>query len=480
MSSGGKRKSKNSSMNLDRTVPKGSTHLRDKATIKRLSMYSQKPIRDKKGKILKHEFQSKDTSHNTRIQPDRRWFGNTRTVNQKELEDFRNAMTETSNDTYSVVLRRGKVPMALLNDPKKLSSSHLLTSESYADVFGPKKTRKRPKISATDYGDLLKSAQDKNEQYSEDKDSNVKKENEDKPAVREEIFDKGQSKRIWSELYKVIDSSDVIIQILDSRNPNGTRCRHIEEHLKKNAKHKHLILLLNKCDLIPTWATAQWVQTLSKEYPTLAFHASLTNPFGRGALIQLLRQFSILHNDKKQICVGFIGYPNVGKSSVINALRAKKVCNVAPIPGETKVWQYITLMKRIFLIDCPGVVYESGDSETETVLKGVVRVENLSEPMEYIPGVLERIKRIYIERTYGIAVWEDHVEFLAKLAKKTGKLLKGGEPDFQTTAKMVLYDFQRGRLPFFTPPPFDENYKDDSTEIKSLEGIKVDQKFSSI
>ncbi len=55
-----------------------------------------------------------------------------------------------------------------------------------------------------------------------------------------------------------------------------------------------------------------------------------------------------------------------------------QVCNVAPIPGETKVWQYITLMKRIFLIDCPGVVHAGqADSDTELVLKGVVRVENL-------------------------------------------------------------------------------------------------------
>ena len=64
-----------------------------------------------------------------------------------------------------------------------------------------------------------------------------------------------------------------------------------------------------------------------------------------------------LASDKQAISVGFVGYPNVGKSSVINTLRTKKVCNVAPVPGETKVWQYITLTKRIFLIDCPGVVY---------------------------------------------------------------------------------------------------------------------------
>jgi len=69
----------------------------------------------------------------------------------------------------------------------------------------------------------------------------------------------------------------------------------------------------------------------------LAFHASITNPFGKGALIQLLRQFGKLHGDQKQISIGLIGYPNVGKSSIINTLKKKKVCKVAPIPGETKV-----------------------------------------------------------------------------------------------------------------------------------------------
>ena len=91
---------------------------------------------------------------------------------------------------------------------------------------------------------------------------------------------------------------------------------------------------------------------------------------------------SQLHLDKKQISIGFIGYPNTGKSSIINTLRAKKVCKTAPIAGETKVWQYITLMKRIFLIDCPGVVYPSGDTETEIVLKGVVsyyQIDNLHD-----------------------------------------------------------------------------------------------------
>ncbi len=65
----------------------------------------------------------------------------------------------------------------------------------------------------------------------------------------------GQSRRIYSELYKVIDSSDVLIHVLDARDPLGTRCRNVEKYVSKEASHKHIIFLINKCDLVPTWVT---------------------------------------------------------------------------------------------------------------------------------------------------------------------------------------------------------------------------------
>jgi nuclear GTP-binding protein len=68
----------------------------------------------------------------------------------------------------------------------------------------------------------------------------------------------GQSRRIWSELYKVLDSSDVVIHVLDARDPMGTRCRAVEKFLRKEAAHKHLIFVLNKCDLVPTWVTVSF------------------------------------------------------------------------------------------------------------------------------------------------------------------------------------------------------------------------------
>jgi len=153
----------------------------------------------------------------------------------------------------------------------------------------------------------------------------------------EPIYAKGTSRRIYGELYKVIDSSDVILHILDARDPLGTICESVLEYVRKEKSHKQIVLVINKCDLVPNWVTARYIKHLTPRFPTIAFHASASHSFGKGSLIQLLRQFSQLHSDKKQISVGFIGYPNVGKSSVINTLKSGKVCRVAPIPGETKV-----------------------------------------------------------------------------------------------------------------------------------------------
>lgn len=200
-------------------------------------------------------------------------------------------------------------------------------------------------------------------------------------------------------------------------------------------------------------------------------HANMNNPFGKGSLIELLRQYAKLHSDRKQISIGLIGYPNVGKSSVVNTLKNKKVATVAPIPGETKVWQYITLTKKIYLIDCPGIVPPNqNDTPQDLVLRGTVRVENVENPEQYIPGVLARVKQHHLERTYLMKGWTNHFEFLEMIARKSGKLLKGGEPDLDGVAKTVLNDFVRGKIPHFIPPPDDELAKKDEEGVEGRSG----------
>eukprot|EP00924_Labyrinthula_sp_SR-Ha-C_P003768 maker-scaffold_3-augustus-gene-4.59-mRNA-1 protein AED:0.01 eAED:0.01 QI:138/1/1/1/0/1/2/691/531 len=509
----------NASNNPSRMFSGDSSGARSKSTINRLNMYkNSKPKRDRTGKIVKGDFMlankvgNKDVTADTgRVAPNRRWFGNTKTITQKELDDFRTRLTEKVHDPYAVLLKRKNLPMGLLlesntnlggeairinsdgmnsTDPEgfKTFQGKILTSESFDYTFGPKKQRKRPKIGVKSLEMLTKHAESRSAEYNESKNENdlqtkdklAEKELE-KQLDNEDIFMKGQSKRIWSELYKVIDSSDVVVQILDARDPFGTRSLVLEDYIATKASHKHLIFIINKIDLIPTKLAKQWLKILSKSHPTLLFHAELNKPFGKGSLIQLLRQFKKLHPEKPQISVGFVGMPNVGKSSIINAVKSKKVCNVAPIPGETKVWQYITLFKDVFLIDCPGVVYpdkqmlldtvdqskekleasttQQGENfcdkelmyESELVLKGVVRAEKLSSPTDYIPYIVRKVGRLNIIKQYQID-FETAQEFLKRLAKKRGRLLKGGEPDMRIIAQQVIYDLQRGKIVYYVKP----------------------------
>ncbi|OGM40045.1 nucleolar GTP-binding protein 2 [Aspergillus bombycis] len=456
---------------------KGENFYRDAKKVKRLNMYKDgKPRRDAEGNItVAASYQSKEAPV-ARIEPNRKWFGNTRVISQEALSSFREAVAERASDPYQVLLKTNKLPMSLIRDGqgvnglKQHQAKMAIETNPYSDTFGPKAQRKRVKLGVASLEDLAGETAKMHDAYVEKSDHQTHADGSlavsgDVSAVQdgahttmatavESVFSKGQSKRIWNELYKVIDSSDVVIHVIDARDPEGTRCRSIEKYIREEAPHKHLIFVLNKCDLVPTGVAAAWVRHLSKDHPTLAFHASINNSFGKGSLIQLLRQFSALHSERKQISVGFIGYPNTGKSSIINTLRKKKVCTVAPIPGETKVWQYITLMKRIYLIDCPGVVPPNqNDTPEDILLRGVCRVENVENPEQYIPAVLKRVQPKHLERTYGVRGSDDPLEFLAVLARKGGRLLRGGEPDLDGVAKMVINDFLRGKIPWFTPPP---------------------------
>ncbi|KAE8344135.1 hypothetical protein BDV24DRAFT_127464 [Aspergillus arachidicola] len=456
---------------------KGENFYRDAKKVKRLNMYKDgKPRRDAEGNItVAASYQSREAPV-ARIEPNRKWFGNTRVISQEALSSFREAVAERASDPYQVLLKTNKLPMSLIRDGqgvnglKQHQAKMAIETNPYSDTFGPKAQRKRVKLGVGSLEDLAGETAKMHDAYVEKSDhqthadgslavsGDVSAAQDDAHTTTatavESVFSKGQSKRIWNELYKVIDSSDVIIHVIDARDPEGTRCRSIEKYIREEAPHKHLIFVLNKCDLVPTGVAAAWVRHLSKDHPTLAFHASINNSFGKGSLIQLLRQFSSLHSERKQISVGFIGYPNTGKSSIINTLRKKKVCTVAPIPGETKVWQYITLMKRIYLIDCPGVVPPNqNDTPEDILLRGVCRVENVENPEQYIPAVLKRVQPRHLERTYGVRGSDDPLEFLAVLARKGGRLLRGGEPDLDGVAKMVINDFLRGKIPWFTPPP---------------------------
>lgn len=371
-----------SKVGVGRRKDKDAGSQRSSETINRLKLYKDKPIRNKQGKIVAGSFMMKDRAGDRkidgstgRIQPDRRWFGNTRVVDPTELDTFRKEMTEKVADPYSVVLKRKKIPMGLLQEAAEYSVNKraaVLEQEPFEHAFGKQSRRKRvkldqllagrsveednkrsgegeaepvPQSEENPYAALMKTAQESQSTYQQvntregivpwGKDSYLQPTEGEgvdwRAEKKDDLFLKGQSKRIWGEFFKVIDCSDVILHVIDARNVPGTRCTMIERHIRQNAKHKHLVFVLNKIDLVPNWVAKRWMGELAKDRPTIAFHASMTHAFGKGALISLLRQFGKLHEDKKQISVGVVGYPN-GKST-----RCNRRIGVSDMPSHTIV-----------------------------------------------------------------------------------------------------------------------------------------------
>ncbi len=239
---------------------KGENFYRDAKKVKKLSMYKEgRAQRNARGEITKAaSFQSTDIP-TARVDPNRRWFGNTRVIAQDALNHFREALGTTQKDSYQVLLRRNKLPMSLLEENTKIPSVNIVETESFEHTFGPKSQRKKPRVAVSSLEDLAAATDNAQVDFKEKIQEDLEAKSDGWTAeAKEAIFHKGQSKRIWNELYKVIDSSDVVIHVLDARDPLGTRCQSVEQYIKKEAAHKHLIYVLNKCDLVPNWVSVSF------------------------------------------------------------------------------------------------------------------------------------------------------------------------------------------------------------------------------
>jgi nuclear GTP-binding protein len=191
-----------------------------------------------------------------RIEPNRKWFGNVRVIDQKSLSNLRKEIENQSHDTYSLLLKKRNIPASLIT-PMSQETKVKTLMDTFSDTFGKNSKRTKPNLNVFSINEYANQAQDKLQNYNQEKDiDHTKLEIKDyKLGAEEKFANAGQSKRIYRELHKVIDSSDVLCVVLDARDPLGTRSYYVENFIKKNAPHKHIIFILNKCDLIPTWAT---------------------------------------------------------------------------------------------------------------------------------------------------------------------------------------------------------------------------------
>ncbi|KAF9545042.1 P-loop containing nucleoside triphosphate hydrolase protein [Agrocybe pediades] len=267
-------------------------------------------------------------------------------------------------------------------------------------------------------------------------------------------------------LHKVVDESDIVILVLDARDPEGCRSRLVEEEVRRReSEGKRLVFVLNKIDLIPKSNAQEWLKYLRHSTPTLPFLSSSSAQHQRTnissstapALLKLLKAYK---PKAGSVTIGVVGYPNVGKSSLINSLKRSKVCAVAAQPGHTKDLQSVQLERGMRVIDSPGVVFDDDDyddgkghKKSSVLLRNVVKVEDVEDPIAVVEEILLRTSPATLQKIYNVPEYTSTLEFLTMLALSNGRLLKGGTPDLNSAARQVLTDWNQQKIPYFSTPP---------------------------
>ncbi|KAL7913754.1 hypothetical protein GGI35DRAFT_223963 [Trichoderma velutinum] len=337
---------------------------------------------------------------------------------------------------------------------------------------------------------------------------------------------------VWRQLWRVIERSDLIVQIVDARNPLLFRSDDLESYVKAVDPKKENLLLINKADMMTTkqrkaWGkhlreagiaykffSAQLAKELIEARENSDYESEDEEPSsssqqverdeesedeaevaeGSGNTAQEDEDTQILTVEELEeiflkyaptdreadhkLQVGLVGYPNVGKSSTINALIGAKKVSVSSTPGKTKHFQTIHLSERVILCDCPGLVFPNfATTKADLVTQGVLPIDQMREHSGPVGLVAQRIPQPFLEAIYGIKILTRPVEeggtgvptaeeLLRAYATARGFQTQGlGQPDEARASRYILKDYVNGKLLFVHPPPGIEDEKEFNAEL---------------
>ena len=291
---------------------------------------------------------------------------------------------------------------------------------------------------------------------------------------------------VWKQLWMTVEKSQLLFQIVDGRNPLYYRCPDLEKYIKEVDPNKQSVLIVNKADLMNKEIRKNWADYFKTNNIKYIFFSAITELekiekgesdseivdesdyriFTRNDLVQYIKEEveklpkseNEKDKNKNAVMVGFIGYPNVGKSSIINVLMKTKKVGVASMPGRTKHYQTLFLpeepklnikQKSICLVDCPGLIFPSfTSSKADMLVNGIYPIDTLNDIYNPIQIIINRLPAKILCNYYKIILPDIYSakQFLQVIAKKRGFYTGNGLPDEAKTAKLVLRDYVSGKL----------------------------------
>lgn len=346
---------------------------------------------------------------------------------------------------------------------------------------------------------------------------------------------------VWRQLWRVNERSDLIVQIVDARNPLLFRSEDLEDYVS-NMEKKNM-LLINKSDMLTLKQRKMWAKYLkenkieyrffsaelanealenasqegriiSKEdesYDSENDKSSSSQPFAEKQAVQesqttvddrekmtedtriltidelqdMFLQYALgRKNSERKFAVGLVGYPNVGKSSTINALCGAKKVSVSATPGKTKHFQTIHLSDDLMLCDCPGLVFPNfAATKAELVCNGILPIDQLREYTGPTGLVAQRFPVPFLEAIYGIKIRMRPIEeggtgvptaneLLDSHARARGFYTTGhGTADESRAARLILKDYVSGKLLYCEAPPGTVDAKEFNRELFTLGNV---------
>ncbi|OTB05512.1 hypothetical protein M426DRAFT_56800 [Hypoxylon sp. CI-4A] len=311
-----------------------------------------------------------------------------------------------------------------------------------------------------------------------------------------EMHIQDSSRKAHDKVFKqVVDQADVVLYVLDARDPEGTRSREVERMVMAAASGgKRLMLVLNKIDLIPSNVLKDWLTYLRRYFPTLPLRASGSAPNAQtfnhrdltvqstsSTLFKSLKSFAATKQLKRAISVGVIGYPNVGKSSVINALlarlggRSAAACPAGAEAGVTTSIRAVKIDSKLTLLDSPGIVFPSApnsesaskknavEAHAHLVLLNAIPPKQIDDPIPAVtlllkrlsasPELLQKLMDVYDLPPLITSNGDPTTDFLVQVARKRGRLGRGGVPNLTAAGMTVITDWRDGRIQGWVDAP---------------------------